>query len=308
MIERDLIFFRGDLDMDGEGFLWDWEESLEFIREGVDAERLVSILVSFANKFGLSGNIWHQWLAYALMMHENPYTLSSERRAVESDSTMLQLAKRDFAIFMDYMRADIGAIGSSDDREILSLFRDYRPPYKNAASSRSGSSSSRSNSRGGSGNRNSGGSRRSSAATANKKFMQSPIAMACYVFAALMMIYACYQAGSTIDQINQYYMSMGTQARPIEYILYVPQAMLGSLVNAFIFFMGGYILNAVRKLDPKNYKSEAEIKKEKAAKEAKKAEKEAAKAAVKEPAKTAKESFEESLEAELKKSEDKAGN
>ena len=179
---------------------------------------------------------------------------------------------------------------------------------RTAASSRSGSSSSRSNSRGGSGNRNSGGSRRSSAATANKKFMQSPIAMACYVFAALMMIYACYQAGSTIDQINQYYMSMGTQARPIEYILYVPQAMLGSLVNAFIFFMGGYILNAVRKLDPKNYKSEAEIKKEKAAKEAKKAEKEAAKAAVKEPAKTAKESFEESLEAELKKSEDKAGN
>ncbi len=180
---------------------------------------------------------------------------------------------------------------------------------RTAASSRSGSrSSSRSNNRGGSGNRNSGGSRRSSAATANKKFMQSPIAIVCYVFAALMMIYACYQAGSTIDQINQYYMSMGTQARPIEYILYVPQAMLGSLVNAFIFFMGGYILNAVRKLDPKNYKSEAEIKKEKAAKEAKKAEKEAAKAAVKEPAKTAKESFEESLEAELKKSEDKAGN
>lgn len=181
---------------------------------------------------------------------------------------------------------------------------------RTAASSRSVSrnSSSRSNSRGGSGNRNSGGSRRSSAATANKKFMQSPIAIACYVFAALMLVYACYQAGSTIDQINQYYMSMGTQARPIEYILYVPQAMLGSLVNAFIFFMGGYILNAVRKLDPKNYKSEAEIKKEKAAKEAKKAEKEAAKAAVKEPAKTTKESFEESLEAELKKSEDKAGN
>lgn len=183
---------------------------------------------------------------------------------------------------------------------------------RTAASSRSGSgsrsSSSRSNSRGGSGNRNSGGSRRSSAATANKKFMQSPIAIACYVFAALMLVYACYQAGSTIDQINQYYMSMGTQARPIEYILYVPQAMLGSLVNAFIFFMGGYILNAVRKLDPKNYKSETEIKKEKAAKEAKKAEKEAAKAAVKEPAKTTKESFEESLEAELKKSEDKADN
>ena len=138
MIERDLIFFRGDLDMNGEGFLWDWEESLEFIRDGVDAERLASILVSFANKFGLSGNIWQQWLSYVLMMHENPFTLASERRSVESDSTMLQLAKRDFAIFMDYMKADLGAIGSSDDREILSLFRDYRPPYKNAASSRSG--------------------------------------------------------------------------------------------------------------------------------------------------------------------------
>jgi len=138
MTEREFIFYRDDQDMDTEGFLWDWEESLEFIREGENAEGLASVLVAFASKFGLSGNLWQQWLAYVLMMHENPFTLASERRTVEEDSTMLQLAKRDFEIFMELMNADIGAIGSSDERYMLSLLKDYRPPYKDAACCRSG--------------------------------------------------------------------------------------------------------------------------------------------------------------------------
>ena len=138
MIDRDFIFYRDDTDMDGEGLLWDWEESLEFIREGENAEGLASILVSFASKFGLSGNLWRQWLTYALMMHENPFTLASERRAIEEDSSMIQLAKRDFELFMDYMKADIGSIGSSDERKMLALLEDYRPPYKDAESCRSG--------------------------------------------------------------------------------------------------------------------------------------------------------------------------
>ena len=137
-MEREFIFYRDDTDMDGEGLLWDWEESLEFIREGENAEGLASILVSFASKFGLSGNLWKQWLTYVLMMHENPFSLASERRDVDRDSTMLQLVKRDFEVFLDLMKADIGSIGSSDERKMLSLLEDYRPPYKDSSCSRSG--------------------------------------------------------------------------------------------------------------------------------------------------------------------------
>lgn len=138
MTDRNFIFYRDDADMDGEGLLWDWGESLEFIREGENAEGLASILISFASKFGLRGNLWKQWLAYVLMMHENPFSLASERRNVDPESTMVNLAKRDFEVFMDFMNADIGSIGSSDERKMLALLEDYKPPYKDATVCRSG--------------------------------------------------------------------------------------------------------------------------------------------------------------------------
>ena len=133
MTDREFIFFRDEINTDDEEYLWDWEESLEFIYEGENAAGLASTLVSFASKFGLSGNLWQQWLAYILMMHENPFTLLSERRAVEADSTISQLSKRDLEIFMELMSLDIGETGSSEDRMILSLISDYRPPYKTEA-------------------------------------------------------------------------------------------------------------------------------------------------------------------------------
>ena len=92
-----------------------------------------------------------------------------------------------------------------------------------------------------------------------KKFIQSPIAIICYILAALMLIYACFQGGSTVKQINDYYAIYGMNAKPSEYFTYVLQAMLDPLIHAFTFFIAGYILNAVRKLDPKNYKTAEEL-------------------------------------------------
>ena len=42
-----------------------------------------------------------------------------------------------------------------------------------------------------------------------KKFRRSPVTVICFVLAALMLIYACYQGGSTIHQINDYYAQLG---------------------------------------------------------------------------------------------------
>ena len=92
-----------------------------------------------------------------------------------------------------------------------------------------------------------------------KKFIQSPVAIICYVVAALMLVYACYQGGSTVKQINEYYAGYGMSAKASEYVMYVLQAMLEPLFHAIVIFMAGYILTAVRKLDSKNYKTAAEI-------------------------------------------------
>ena len=141
-----------------------------------------------------------------------------------------------------------------------------------------------------------------------KKFIQSPVAIICYVLAALMLIYACYQGGSTVNQINEYYAGYGMSAKPTEYVMYVFQAMLEPVFHAIVIFMVGYILTAVRKLDPKNYKTVAEIadmeEAKKEAREKKQVAKGDAKAAMA-GRKVSKEDsvradFSESLDAELK--------
>ena len=86
-----------------------------------------------------------------------------------------------------------------------------------------------------------------------KVYKQSWIAIVCYVAAAAMLIFACYTAGATVKQINEYYSSYGMDPTAKEYVTYVLQAMVDPLVRALLIFMAGYILTAVRKLDPKNY-------------------------------------------------------
>ena len=195
-------------------------------------------------------------------------------------------------------------------------------------SAASRNSSARSNS-GRGGNRNSGGNRgRGANSTANKVYKHSPIAIACYVLAGAMLLYASYIAGNTFKQVSEYFAAYGMPATAKDYISYVAQAMLDPLMHAFTFFMAGYILTAVRKLDPKNYVPAKPAKKPEAKKEdntvefskpAEKTETKVAKVADEKKkavsetekkeettTKSAKEEFEESLEAELKKEEEKA--
>ena len=123
-----------------------------------------------------------------------------------------------------------------------------------------------------------------------------------------MVVYACYQGGSTDKQINEYYASYGMSAKPMEYVTYVMQGMLEPLIHAFTFFIAGYILNAVRKLDPKNFKTASEMadledakKEAKDRKQAAKGEAKAAKAGHRpSEEESVRADFAESLEAEIK--------
>ena len=110
-----------------------------------------------------------------------------------------------------------------------------------------------------------------------KKFRRSAVAVICYVLAALMLIYTCYQIGSTIHTINEYYAQYGMKATPVEYLTYVGQNAMTPLVNAVILFMLARVLEEVRKNNPANYRSDEEIveaaEAKKAAKDTKKFEK-----------------------------------
>ena len=142
-----------------------------------------------------------------------------------------------------------------------------------------------------------------------KKYIQSGVVIACYVIAALLLVYTCYQAGSTVKQINEYYGSYGMKAKPFEYFTYILQAIIQPILNAFIVFMAGFTLTAVRKLNPENYKSAEELLDAKEAKTVARDNKQAAKGEAKAAKAKAKDAadkdsvridFTESLEAEMK--------
>lgn len=142
-----------------------------------------------------------------------------------------------------------------------------------------------------------------------KKYRRSKIAIVCYVLAFLMLAYTCYTMGNTVATINQYYAQYDMSATPQEYITYILQGGLEPLFQTIVIFMLGFILDAVRKNNPANYKSDDDIADEKMAKtEAKDAKQyakaEAAAAAKKGKELTARESvkadFAKSLEEELK--------
>ena len=103
-------------------FYTDWDD-----RVTGSASALAGKLAAFATEFGLSGNVWQQWLTYVLMMHDNAFTMACERRGVLPDSTLMLLAERDLGIFMELFRADDADF--DEDEKVLSMMLDYKAPY-----------------------------------------------------------------------------------------------------------------------------------------------------------------------------------
>ncbi|MBR3330815.1 MAG: ATP-binding protein [Mogibacterium sp.] len=112
-------------------FYTDWEHSVTG-----SASALAGTLAAFATEFGLSGNVWQQWLTYILMMHDNAFTLACERREILPDSTLMQLAERDLAIFMELFRTK--ETDFDEDEGLLPLMLDYKAPYEGDCSTDAG--------------------------------------------------------------------------------------------------------------------------------------------------------------------------
>ena len=104
-------------------FYTDWDDSVT-----ESAPALAGTLAAFATEFGLSGNVWQQWLTYILMTHDNAFTLACERRNILPDSTLMKLAERDLGIFMELFRTEEADF--DEDEGLLPLMLDYKGPYE----------------------------------------------------------------------------------------------------------------------------------------------------------------------------------
>jgi uncharacterized membrane protein len=139
-----------------------------------------------------------------------------------------------------------------------------------------------------------------------KKYKKSPVAIICYLLSAAMLIYTCYMIGNTVHTINEYYAQYEMSASLGEYVTYLLQSALDPMVYTVIFFMLGYILDAVRKNNPANFVSEAEIEEAKNAKKEAKDAKQAAKAEAAAAKSQVVVTEENSVEADFEKSFDEA--
>ena len=86
-----------------------------------------------------------------------------------------------------------------------------------------------------------------------KQFKRSPIAIVCYVFAAIVAVYFVAVTVSTLSTIHEYYAQYGMKAGFGETMGYLLQNGLDPLVKAITVFMAGFILEEVRKLNPANW-------------------------------------------------------
>ena len=88
--------------------------------------RLVGKLIAdIAERYGLSGNLAHIYLTYALVNSENAYALALERRSEELpvDSNLVRLAHQDLKHFMNMFACDFTR--PIDDEVKKDIFRDY---------------------------------------------------------------------------------------------------------------------------------------------------------------------------------------
>lgn len=68
----------------------------------------INRLVEMEGTYGFSGNLWHNYLTYLLVNHENAFSTACEITG-QVEGTINQLALHDFAIFQDLFRLDIAA-------------------------------------------------------------------------------------------------------------------------------------------------------------------------------------------------------
>lgn len=69
----------------------------------------ISRLVEMAGKYGFEGNLWHNYLTYLLVNHENVFSTACEIVG-PVEGTINELARHDFAIFRSLYTADFKAL------------------------------------------------------------------------------------------------------------------------------------------------------------------------------------------------------
>ncbi len=96
-----------------------------------DAGAFAGELVELACRYGLSGNLWHMVLAYALANKENAFSRACEISDPPQGS-LSDLARHDFAILRGILNLDMAVIGGEEVQAVFAAIIDFQAPARDA--------------------------------------------------------------------------------------------------------------------------------------------------------------------------------
>jgi len=97
--------------------------SPEHLRTAIYVE--VRRILEVATQYGFDENLWQNYLAYYIVMHENPFSFTYEKAGKQEGSVNL-FAENDFAIFRRLFDFDFSAIEQALDIRCFSILCHYR--------------------------------------------------------------------------------------------------------------------------------------------------------------------------------------
>ena len=82
-------------------------------------------LLMLATDYGFDDNLWHNYLAFYIIMNENPFSLVSEKSEIQ-EGTVNTLVEQDFGILKELFDYDFSVIEEKLGINCFSLFSNYR--------------------------------------------------------------------------------------------------------------------------------------------------------------------------------------
>lgn len=125
-----LVMYR---DEKGDSILYELAKILQEYDSGVKGkDETISLiyqeihkLLDTATNFAFDKNLWRDYLAFYLIMNENPFTLTCERAGASEGSVNL-FAKNDMKIFKELAEYDFSGLESELGIDCFSVITDYR--------------------------------------------------------------------------------------------------------------------------------------------------------------------------------------
>lgn len=104
--------------------VWVMEKHVDKIKCLATYSRLMQEMIETAESYGFSGNVWHSWLTYFLVYHENAYSRAREIRSHVTGG-INAIAMHDFTIIRELFAYDFSDLEEMLDVSLYEMASDY---------------------------------------------------------------------------------------------------------------------------------------------------------------------------------------